>query len=315
MSLAQSSGEGSTRGNPIAIGDVGRVRDFDVQVLGVTFEAEGSTTGPAPAPGNQFVVARIGVRYDGAEPDTIDNSLGLNAVGDANLGYSPYYHGCAVDDGTETVGTLEQGDTAEFNVCWEVTDADATTLVMYVKRFYTFDDPVWFSLGKDGAAGHDGAALGQATPALIATSSRETPIPLGSRGRVGEVEIAVEAVIPDAGPVLAETFPGHQPPEPGRQFFMVTVAITNVGPDIAIAQSQMIFGSIGASDTEYTELSDSCGLIPNGPDKVRDTLPGGTARYNLCWEIDQADAGSLVLYANLPFATDDSGRVWFALQE
>jgi len=308
---------GTSRGNPIAPGDTGRVVDFDVQVLDVTFNAEaaGLTTGTAPADDHQFVVARIAIRYDGTKPDTINNSLGFDVVGGANLGYSTYYHGCATDESADSIGEFQPGDAMEFSVCWEVTNADAADLVMYVQRYYSFEPLVWFSVGKDGAAGHASQALTQATPALVLTNSQATPVPLGSRGQVAEVQVAVEHADPDAAATLARDDPTHAMPDPGKQYFMVTVAITNVGPDLAIAQSQAIFGAVGASGTDYTELTGSCGVIPNVADKMRDTFPGGTVRYNLCWEIAQADAASLVMYAAPLGSTDTSHRIWLALHD
>jgi hypothetical protein len=52
-------------------------------------------------------------------------------------------------------------------------------------------------------------------------------------------------------------------------------------------------------------LSESVALAP-------EMFPGGTAEYEVCWQIDSKDADSLAMYVE-PYFTADDSPVWFSL--
>jgi hypothetical protein len=63
----------------------------------------------------------------------------------------------------------------------------------------------------------------------------------------------------------------------------------------------------------YTEFESSCGDIPESGSLVSTELfTGGTIEYNVCWAIDQADVGTLVLNAS-SYASDTDEEVLFSL--
>ncbi len=106
----------------------------------------------------------------------------------------------------------------------------------------------------------------------------------------------------------------NEPPTTGNQFFMATVTVTNVGSIAATPWIDLNFQAVGESAVGYTEFDNSCGVIPNDSSSTGDVFPDGTVTFNVCWQIDAADAGSLVMYVEPLFSFDDNNRIWFSLQ-
>jgi hypothetical protein len=117
-------------------------------------------------------------------------------------------------------------------------------------------------------------------------------------------------VIPDAtAAVLAENR-FNDPPEPGKQFFMLRISATYTGDGSGVLSSYR-FRLLGASAVaRSSRFENSCGVTPNVL-TYREVASGETIRGNLCWQVPVFDIGTLVMFDDEPF--DNAQRVWFAL--
>ena len=99
----------------------------------------------------------------------------------------------------------------------------------------------------------------------------------------------------------------NDPPEPGTQFYMVTINVKNVGSDkkYFLDDLRTVGQSVGLV---YTPFGDSCGVIPG--DNSRDVLPGFSFNINVCWQVATADIPTLVMFWDELLNED----VWFSLQ-
>lgn len=105
--------------------------------------------------------------------------------------------------------------------------------------------------------------------------------------------VAVLYVIPDAAELVMPENQFNEPPADGRQFFIATVSVENLGPEPEVFPASYLFRAIGDSGYEYTTFNDFRGVIP---DTFYDPVPPGTTvKGNVCWSVDYADAGSLVM--------------------
>jgi hypothetical protein len=317
---------GSSRNDPLAIGETGQVLSFEITVVDVVPDAmdlltETSLTYPPPAAGNQYFLARIGVTYVGEASNNPNWQLDFKAVGASNLGYTISNQSCgSFPEHPFYVGDLAAGESAEFNVCWQVAASDAGSLAMYVDATWDFSvEPVWFSLGNDVDAAPSHALLPPAgTPVAagtpIAATTRDAPIPIGEAAQVGNFGITVTGVIPQADAWVAEVSPFAAPPAEGQQFTVATVTIAYIGPDIGIPYVQLGFYAVAANGTEYSFVTSGCGELPTGLDTARDVFPGGTVTHDICWQVPVTEAGDLVLRVD-PFGAGDAMPVWCALHD
>jgi hypothetical protein len=315
--LAQEPG--SSRDAQLAIGETGEVQSFEITVVDVVPDAmdmlaADNVTYPPPAEGNQYFLVRIGVTYIGEASNNPNLQLDFKAVGASNLGYTMVGQSCGeFPEHPFYVGDLASGQSAEFNVCWQVASSDADSLVMYVGATWAIGtDPLWFSLGNDAAAAPSHALVPTMATPVDGSTTRETPIPIGEAGQIGDFTLTVTGVIPQADAWVAEANPFAAPPTEGNQFTVASVTMTFTGSGIGIPYVQMGFYAVAASGIEYGHVTSGCGELPTGLDSARDVFPGGTVTYDICWQIPVADAGSLVLRVDSSDA--DVTPSWFALE-
>lgn len=102
----------------------------------------------------------------------------------------------------------------------------------------------------------------------------------------------------------------NDPPEPGTQFYMVTLKAKNVGPSKAGLHTSYLRTVGTAVGWVYTPFGDSCGVIPN--DLYREVLPTFETEINVCWQVASKDLPTLMMFwesLGLPGEHD----VWFSL--
>ena len=143
---------GSTRSNPIPLGNVARSGQWKVRVLGTTPDAtaivlaENQFNDP-PTAGRQFYIARVQATYVGGDSASFDAGYRLRAVGGAALEYTSFDDSCGVIPDEFTDNDAFTGGTLEGNVCWSVRSSDANSLVMYdIGEFLADADSIYFSL-------------------------------------------------------------------------------------------------------------------------------------------------------------------------
>lgn len=343
LEVVEETGTGEARNSPLGVGRIGKVGDYEVSVLAVTPDADEIVTSDgiseSATAGNQYFMARVAVTYVGSTAGNPAYELNPQAVGALSTSYTLFNNTCgygSFEDAIFLATELFEGGSGEYNVCWQIDSDDADSLVMYIESNVDFNaEPVWFSLGnpiektvdpdstpttadqtradptptepKAESSGNDRSS----TPL---ESSRENPVPVGEVGTVGDYEVSVISVEPNADEiVIADGI--SEPPTEGNQYFMVRIAITYVGSTAGNPGVELNPQAVGELSTSYTWFNNMCGY-----GSFEDTLilatelfEGGSGEYNVCWQIDREDADSLVMYieSNVDFNADP---VWFSLR-
>jgi hypothetical protein len=145
---------GSTRSNPIPLGQIGRVGDWAITVTNVYPDAwsmiqAANMFNDPPAAGKQFFMIAVAATYTGAGSAHLDSGYSMRAVGSLNVGYTTFDNSCGVlpdpnlksDDPDAFSGGTVSGNAA----CWEIVSSDASSLVMYFQPFLT-GTTTWFAL-------------------------------------------------------------------------------------------------------------------------------------------------------------------------
>jgi hypothetical protein len=349
LEVVEETGTGETRDSPLGIGRIGTIGDYEVSVLSVDPNADDIVTADGfsepPAEGNQYFLARIAVTYVGSTSGNPAFELNPQTVGELSTSYTTFNNMCGFNSYEDAlIGATElfEGGSGEYNVCWQIDSEDEDSLVMYIESNVDFNaDPVWFSLGNpiektvdpDTTPATAEEAGDEPTPSAREEdeptptepedndrsstpleSSRENPIPVGEVGTVGDYEVSVISVESNADEIV--TADGiSEPPAEGHQYFMVRIAVTYVGSTAGNPGAELNPQAVGEQSTSYTWFNNMCGF-----GSFEDTLilatelfEGGSAEYNVCWQIDSEDEDSLVMYieSNVDFNADP---VWFSLE-
>lgn len=153
-----------------------------------------------------------------------------------------------------------------------------------------------------------------AQDATPAGSSVEDPLAIGTPGRVGDYEITVLSVIPDAADTILAHNQFNSDPAPGTLFFLARVQVTYVGETSGTPWLELSLNAVGRNpDAPYSEFEHSCGEIPESGSVISTELfTGGKIEYNICWAIDQADVGILMLDVS-SYAGNSDEEILFAL--
>jgi hypothetical protein len=152
-------------------------------------------------------------------------------------------------------------------------------------------------------------AIATTTTEALADGTLDDPVPPGTWARIGAVEAAVLADIPNATDLVLAENEFNESPAPGNRFVIWRVAVANAGEDATPLLSELSFSVVGPSAVAY-DSSAYCGVIPDEFDQFRDVFSGGTVEGNLCWEVADDDADDLLLLVDeFGFSND---RVVFA---
>src|SRR5680860_143553 len=89
--------------------------------------------------------------------------------------------------------------------------------------------------------------------------SRDSPLGVGRIGVVDDYEISVVSAMANANDiVLADEY--SEPPSPGNQYFMATIAVTYVGSTSGTPSSDFNPQAVGSASASYTIFNNPCGL-------------------------------------------------------
>jgi hypothetical protein len=140
-----------SRDAPIPVGQTGHVGTFLVQVNEVMPVVDDEVVAyyefnEPPATGNQYFMANVTVTHVGTTVLWgIAYDVWFKAIGEAN---KEYEDGCSkeIPNAARSVGDVFPGGTVTYNVCWEVSSADAGSLVMFAHPLGDTADRAWFSL-------------------------------------------------------------------------------------------------------------------------------------------------------------------------
>lgn len=142
--------------------------------------------------------------------------------------------------------------------------------------------------------------------------ARNSPLGVGRIGEVGEFELSVISVTPNANDIVATENEFNDLPTANNQFFLVTVSATYVGAASGNPSFDLDYLAVGASSSSYATYTNTCGVVPNDLYSVTDQFAGGTTEFNICWQVESADAESLVMYVE-SFLSFNDPPVWFAI--
>ena len=112
--------------------------------------------------------------------------------------------------------------------------------------------------------------------------------------------MTVTDVMPDAWPLVSARGGFTGPPSAGRQFFMATLTVNNVGTYASTFDEGHLSVAGGTTSTIYDDWDYSCGIIHPGENLDSARLPREIqvpaktlVTLEVCWEVDQADAPTL----------------------
>jgi hypothetical protein len=129
----------------------------------------------------------------------------------------------------------------------------------------------------------------------------------------GDWVASVINVVPDATQLVLAENQFNDPPAPGEQFFLVTIAATYEGEGSSTLPAGNIFQVVGESSVAYTSFNPGCGVIP-GQYSFTEVFGGGSIEFNTCFAVKSGDVPSLVMFADDFFTFNDDNRVWFSLR-
>ncbi len=142
--------------------------------------------------------------------------------------------------------------------------------------------------------------------------SRDSPLSIGRIGTVGDYQISVLSVTPNASDIIAMENQFNEPPVEGHQFFMARIAATYTGSSTGTPSADLNFQSVGDLSASYTIFNNDCGVYPDQIYNIPELFSGGSAEFNVCWQIDSRDQDSLIMYVE-SFFDFNSNPTWFSL--
>ncbi|MCY4368856.1 MAG: hypothetical protein OXF41_05400 [bacterium] len=132
--------------------------------------------------------------------------------------------------------------------------------------------------------------------------SRDNPISIGEVVSIGDWDISVLSVTPDAAELVASENQFNAPPAPGYQYVLVLIEAKYKGADSDSLLWSMSMSVVGES---AVVVSDQCmAVVPNELDSFTEVFSEGILTGNLCWEISSSDVDSLVLIIEESFSFD-----------
>lgn len=166
----------------------------------------------------------------------------------------------------------------------------------------------------DGGDDSSSATETELPPPSDDRGSREAPLPIDTSADIGAGwVVSVLEVNPNATELILAENQFNTPPEPGQQFFMITISATYDGPE---ASSELPVGNafqvVGDLSVTYYSFDPGCGVTPNEFPRT-EVFQGGSIWGTICFAINSADADSLVMFTE-DFLNQSDVRVWFALR-
>ncbi len=144
--------------------------------------------------------------------------------------------------------------------------------------------------------------------------TRDSPLGIGRIGTIGDYEVSVLSVEPNADEIVMAENEFNEPPAEGNQFFIARIAVTYVGSTTGTPWLDLSFKSVGGKSTSYEMFNNTCGVYPDDATAIGELFEGGSAEFNVCWQIASADEDSLVMYIEPNAFGTGVEPVWFSLE-
>jgi hypothetical protein len=170
---------------------------------------------------------------------------------------------------------------------------------------YVYEDGGWRITDCEGLGGAGDTEAGG--PADGEPGSRSEPLAVGTAATVGDYEVTVLSVVPDATTEILEAQGYGDLPEGGNVHALVRLAVTYTGADEGSPGFDLRVGMAGPDNRSY----DSCEVSP--PESMfdePDLLTGGQAEGTFCVTLpgDQAVEGLVFVE---PAMTFDGAKTWW----
>lgn len=157
-----------------------------------------------------------------------------------------------------------------------------------------------------------------------AGADRTSPVPMGETGTIGEYEITVMEVTPDATEQMMATIEEMtgeaEPPVEGFVYTLVSMQVHKIAPEVEPeVQRQPLaptMGLVGERDLGYEHgfpATDMCTSNEHVPSAMTRISPGETGTIEICWQVDADDLASLTMYAIWDETLETETWTWFAL--
>lgn len=175
----------------------------------------------------------------------------------------------------------------------------------------TAPDPTVEATEPASSVGDDQPSESNDAVGAAQSSTRGNPVPLGQTARVGDYEVTVLSAVANANDVVGNQSIYLEPVAPGNQYYVVTLSTTYVGAATGNPSFEFDYQAVGASNSSYSALTNSCGMLNNDFLGLTEQFPGATAESTVCWQVESDDADSLVMY--IDSILDFNGHsVWFS---
>ncbi|MGI8405849.1 MAG: cupredoxin domain-containing protein, partial [Thermomicrobiales bacterium] len=142
--------------------------------------------------------------------------------------------------------------------------------------------------------------------------TRDSPLGVGRIGKVGDYEISVLSVTPNANEVGPTKNSIAPPAGEGNQYFMARVALTYRGVGSGVPKNDLRFQAVGELGKGYRDSFECAAGMEDSVDGIVDVFEDGSAEGDLCWEISTKDENSLEMYVKFG-SSPGAQTVWFSL--
>ena len=123
----------------------------------------------------------------------------------------------------------------------------------------------------------------------IVGGSQDFPVPFADTVQIGDWQIRLDNVLPDAWKLVKAESQYNDPPDPGYQYVMVGVEATWLGTDVGRV-GDLDYKAVGTQEA----YSGGCSYLI--PDRLSgEVASGGSVRGNVCWAVKHGEVDSLVL--------------------
>ncbi len=140
-------------------------------------------------------------------------------------------------------------------------------------------------------------------------SSRDEPLSIGSKVRVGSWDVQVVGYDPDATAEVLDFNDANDPPPDGQVFALARIAATYEGEDErANAFLELEWALVDDDGNAWTDAD--CGVLPDDLASQSGVPRGSTANGTICFSVDRERLGEVVLYL-APLLGPESTRRWF----
>jgi hypothetical protein len=116
---------------------------------------------------------------------------------------------------------------------------------------------------------------------------------------------------PDAWSIIRAENMFNDPPAEGRQFVLVRVWVSYVGPKSGTPWLDLSFRYLGSDGNTYGNgMADSAGVIPRPLIDIGEQFPGASAEGNVSWSVPATAISGGVIIVEDPWRSAET-RVFF----